>query len=65
MRFVASKTPAGVGKHIVNMVKGLCENPDHEVSALVAKDQLASGRVLHTKAAEPTGRQDFSHSKVI
>ena len=38
-RFVASATPTGVSKHMVNMVKGLSLDERFDVSGVVARDQ--------------------------
>lgn len=47
-RFVAESSPTGVGKHIVQMVRGLCASPVDDVSILITRDQLTlePGRVF-------------------
>jgi glycosyltransferase involved in cell wall biosynthesis len=46
LRFTATSHVTGVGKHIVQMVKGLSLSPDLDLGALVATDQLSYDGVI-------------------
>lgn len=47
LRFTGSRTMTGVGKHIINMVRGLASAPGLSLSVIAAIDQL------HTQGAVP------------
>lgn len=46
LRFVATTTPTGVGKHVYHMARGLADTPGCEASLLAASDQVQNPGVL-------------------